>query len=113
MVRVRYIYNMYDMTSLLKKIHKGITRRVTKRLYPNRYYNWYVFSRQLTHALKQQVLPHYPTSLSTLSSTSSSTMPDSAAERTTDHTDQTVVAIHNGWTESGGLADRLKGIVST
>lgn len=110
---------MYDMTSLLKKIHKRITRKVTKRLYPNRYYNWYVFSRQLTHALQQQVMPHYPTTLSSpnspdvLSASTSPAMPHTTVERASTHTEPTVVAIHNGWTESGGLADRLKGIVST
>ncbi len=93
---------MYDMTSLPKRIHQGITRRVTRRLYPNQYYNWYVFSQQLTRALKQQVAPHYPTVMSHF-----------ATEKSTDNVGKTVVSIHNGWTESGGLADRLKGIVST
>ena len=93
------------MTTFLKNIHKGITRKVTRWLYLNRYYNWYVFSRHLTLALKQQVMPHYPIDTESHSATKVNSAPM--------ETDKTVIAIHNGWTESGGLADRLKGIVST
>lgn len=65
-------------------------------LLANKYYNWYVFSRQLSNALKRQIEPHYPIT--------------AASSPNTEH--KTVVVVHNGWTESGGLADRLRGIVS-
>jgi hypothetical protein len=59
----------------------------------------------LTLALKQQVMPHYPTD--------TASRPAAKVNTATVETDKTIIVIHNGWTESGGLADRLKGIVST
>lgn len=62
----------------------------------NRYYNWYVFTQQLSDNLKKTLQPHYTKG--------------GNGERTPV---PAVVAVHNGWTESGGWADRLRGMVST
>ena len=85
---------------LLEKVWKRGTQEVTNALLANRYYNWYVFSRRLTDTLREKIEPHYPT-------TSSSFFRKNAPSDK-----KTVVAMHNGWTESGGWADRLRGIVS-
>lgn len=76
-------------------------------LHSNRYYLWYVFSRKLTKAWLQQLLCHY---------TNSPKVQDKKdADKGNEQTNATkqVIFICNGTILSGGLADRLKGILST
>lgn len=84
------------MIELLTKIYKRVSVETLRMLLTNKYYNWYVFSQQLSNALKSQIEPHYTFVNEEHPSTNR----------------KTVVVVHNGWTESGGLADRLRGIVS-
>ncbi|MBR0045863.1 MAG: hypothetical protein IJP75_03135 [Bacteroidaceae bacterium] len=84
------------MIKLLTKIYKRVSAETIRTLLANKYYNWYVFSQQLSNALKRQIEPHYTFVNEELPNTNQ----------------KTVVVVHNGWTESGGLADRLRGIVS-
>lgn len=83
---------------LVMSIHR-FSDRVMSRLMANRYYNWYVFSQKLSTTLRQQIEPHY-------------TSDDETPAKAPHPEQKTVVAVHNGWTESGGWADRLRGIVS-
>ena len=83
------------MANLWKRINRRASLEVTRGLLANRYYNWYVFSRQLSDDLTGKIQPHYV-----------------QGNEKREKTDE-VVVVHNGWTESGGLADRLRGIVST
>ena len=74
-------------------------REAQRLLLANRWYNWHVFSRQLSREWQQQLAAHYPTSTA-----ASSPIPADG---------KMVVSMCNGWVESGGLVDRLRGIVST
>lgn len=85
------------MANLLRRIYRRGALEVTKGMLANRYYNWYVFSRQLSDKLRRKIEVHY----------SNGDRRDESGKSTE------VVVVHNGWTESGGLADRLRGIVST
>lgn len=84
------------MTNLGRRICRRASIEADKLLKGNRYHNWYVFTKQLSDELEGQILPHYT----------------SAGEEGASEGEE-VVVVHNGWTESGGLADRLRGIVST
>ena len=68
----------------------------------NRYYNWYVFSRQLSRRLEQQLRDTYANG-------------DVESSATADSGRQTpqVIFVCTGTIASGGWADRLKGILST
>lgn len=65
----------------------------------NNYYNWYIFSSRLSHIWQKEVEKHY--------------IGTPATSVTGDSGKKMVVAVCNGWVESGGWADRLKGILST
>ncbi len=65
----------------------------------NKYYNWYIFSSRLSHIWQKEVEKHYTGTPATPAANGSHK--------------KIVVAVCNGWVESGGWADRLKGILST
>ena len=67
----------------------------------NKYYNWYVFSRHLSDLWQKEVEKHYTGKHTERNKTYAGSH------------HKTVIAIFNGWVESGGWADRLKGILST
>lgn len=75
----------------LMRLYRSVYRRVRKGIIDNRYFNWYVFSRHLSEKMMEEVEQSYS---------------HSPVKRT-------VVFICNGNINSGGLADRLKGILST
>lgn len=66
----------------------------------NRYYMWYVFSRMLSQAWQKQLESHY---------TGTAPSPSEVSRKE----NKQVIFICNGTLLSGGLADRLKGIIST
>lgn len=70
-----------------------IPRRLRKR---NQYYQWYVVTQMWSKWKKESLLPHYTQEISDEGTYGNE-----------------VVVIHNGWANSGGWADRLRGIVST
>ena len=70
-------------------------------LLSNKHYNWHVFSRHLSNIWQKEVERHYSMQVSQYNRTNSSSGR------------KTVIAMYNGWIESGGWADRLKGIIST
>ena len=82
----------HSWTKIYRRI-VHIPRRLRKG---NQYYQWYVVTRVWTDWKKKHLLPHYTQEFSN--------------ERTYGNE---VVVIHNGWVHSNGLADRLRGIVST
>ena len=83
------------MGNLWKKMYRRGTWEVMERLRANRYYNWHVFSRLLSNYMRKMIEPHY------------------THEQKKGKTKNEVVVVHNGWAETGGLADRFRGIVST
>ena len=91
------------MVNYLSKIGRRVAFETQKALLSNELYNWHVFTRQLNRDLWRKVAPHYP-----IIEEHSDTTTTATAKGT-----KTVVAMHNGWVEGGGLADRLRGIVST
>lgn len=84
------------ITNLWNRIGRRASFETDRILKSNRYYNWYVFCRRLSNEMEQTIMPHYTQ--------------EGNHEKVCG---SEVVVIHNGWTESGGLADRLRGIVST
>lgn len=85
----------------ISHLHKIALFYLLKWLHRNKYYNWYVFSKKLSHLWQEEVEKHY-----TYDSPSHSIATDEGNKKT-------VIAMFNGWVESGGWADRLKGILST
>lgn len=80
------------------RVCRRVATEIKRRLLANKHYNWYVFSQQLSRAWQRQLSARYPMV--------GGRVPSLAATKT-------VVAMCNGWVESGGLADRLRGVVST
>lgn len=99
---------MYNMAGLLTRIHHRATLEVKKTLLANRYYNWYVFSRQLSRAWEEEVKKHYQKRTEQTERGLNDLKHEEHGEKR-----KLVIAMCNGWVESGGLADRLKGIIST
>lgn len=85
----------------LENIHTILRHYISKMLLSNDHYNWYVFSRHLSRLWQKEVDKHYSTQAA----------PDNSTKA--DARSKTVIAVFNGWLESGGWADRLKGIIST
>ena len=83
------------MKNILVRTQKFIQRQTKQTLHANRYYNWYVFSRKLSHKWEEEMAMHY------------------SNKTTRKKTEKTVVFLCNGFVENGGWADRLKGILST
>lgn len=85
----------------LNNIHIILKYYIQKMLLSNKHYNWHVFSRHLSNIWQKEVERHYSMQVSQGNRTNSSSGR------------KTVIAMYNGWIESGGWADRLKGIIST
>lgn len=83
--------------NIIRKVQQRLSQCLHTVLHGNRYYLWYVFSRKLTKAWRQQLSAVY----------SSGNAPEYQGS------DKMVIFICNGTILSGGLADRLKGIIST
>lgn len=86
------------MPSLVSRGFHFIHRNIRSLLYSNKYYSWYVVSRNLSNEWKKQLSHCYFYSPNTSS-------PQAEPP--------TVISIYNGNNSSGGFADRLKGIIST
>lgn len=85
----------------LQRIHIYAQQIIKSKLHANRYYNWYVFTRALSENLEKQVMRSYIHCADNTDGNPSTT------------SKKQVVFICNGNIESGGWADRLKGIIST
>ncbi|MBQ9639957.1 MAG: hypothetical protein IJV06_00255 [Bacteroidaceae bacterium] len=83
------------MSNVLVRTHNFIQRNVQRTLLANRYYNWYVFSRDLSRKWEEEMETHY------------------REGRKAVEGEKAVVFLCNGFVENGGWADRLKGILST
>lgn len=84
------------MKRLCIRAYRYVQRHIRRMLYSNRYYNWFVFSRRLSKEWKKTIESHYSCNPCVMVKGK-----------------KTVVFLCNGFVEHGGLADRLKGIVST
>ena len=84
----------------IKSIPIHIIRLLQQSLKANKYYNWYVFSHHLSQKLEATVMKSY-----------THKPYDATSHESTEG--KTVVFVCNGNNESGGWADRLKGILST
>lgn len=84
--------------SLPRRAQRRLSQYWHTALHGNRYYSWYVSSRKLTNAWEEQLMDYYS---------------KDCAVQANPKAGKTVVFICNGTILSGGLADRLKGIIST
>ena len=85
------------MKAFCIRAYRYAQRQLRAMLHSNRYYSWYVVARNRSQAWLAQMNRHY---------TNESVCIDSAKRKT-------IIFICNGMIEHGGLADRLRGIVST
>lgn len=91
------------MANPFRRAYKRLRFETKRCLLANRYYNWYVFSRELTRIWDEKLQKHYPVKEEQLGANAQ----HKKEER------KLVITICNGWIENGGWADRLKGILST
>jgi len=84
----------------IKSIPKHIIRLLQGSLKANKYYNWYVFCRRVSQELETKVMKSYSFKCDDVSHSQNGGK-------------KQVVFVCNGNNESGGWADRLKGIIST
>lgn len=100
------------MANTFYRIYRFTNRTVTHALHSNKYWNWYVFTKALSKEWEDGLMNLYKDNCQNKTKGIS---PNKASDDVQDKATatKTVICVFNGQIESGGLADRLKGIVTT